>query len=86
MTGFFLWLVLRDVPFGEVAGVIADANLLLLFGLSIPSYVLVVYLRALRWKLLAAPVQAYSTGVLFRATAVGFMANNVFPPGVPHLN
>jgi len=79
VTGFFLWLVMRDVPFSEVARVIADANLVLLFGLSVPSYVLVVYLRALRWKHLTAPVQAYSTGVLFRATAVGFMANNIFP-------
>ena len=71
--------MLRDVPFSEVARVIADANLVLLFGLSVPAYVLVVYLRALRWKHLTAPVHAYPTGVLFRATAVGFMANNIFP-------
>jgi uncharacterized protein (TIRG00374 family) len=70
---------MRDVPFSEVARVISQANLVLLFGLSIPAYVLVVYLRALRWKHLTAPVHGYSTGVLFRATAVGFMANNVFP-------
>jgi uncharacterized protein (TIRG00374 family) len=79
VTAFFLWLVMRDVPFSEVARVIADANLVLLFGLSIPAYVLVIYLRALRWKHLTAPVHEYSTGVLFRATAVGFMANNIFP-------
>jgi uncharacterized protein (TIRG00374 family) len=74
-----LWLVLRDVPFSEVARIIAQSNLVLLFGLSLPAYVLVVYLRALRWKHLTAPVESYSTGMLFRATAVGFMANNVFP-------
>jgi uncharacterized protein (TIRG00374 family) len=79
VTGFFLWLVMRDVPFNEVARVIAGANLGLLFGLSVPAYVLVIYLRALRWKHLTAPVEAYSTDVLFRATAVGFMANNIFP-------
>jgi hypothetical protein len=33
----------------------------------------------LRWKHLAAPVQPFATGPLFRATAVGFMANNIFP-------
>jgi len=72
-------LVLRDAPFAEVARVIAQANWVLLLGLSIPAYVLVVYLRALRWKELTAPIHAYSTGQLFRATAVGFMANNIFP-------
>lgn len=79
MTAFFLWLVLRDAPFAEVARVIADANWPLLLTLSIPAYVLVIYLRALRWKHLAAPIQSYGTGELFRATAVGFMANNIFP-------
>lgn len=57
----------------------ARTNLLLLFGASVPSYVLIVYLRALRWKHLASSIQPYGTGPLFRATAVGFMANNVFP-------
>jgi uncharacterized protein (TIRG00374 family) len=79
VTAFFLWLVLRDVPFGEVARVIARANWVLLLTLSIPAYVLVIYLRALRWKHLTVPIQPFATGALFRATAVGFMANNVFP-------
>jgi uncharacterized protein (TIRG00374 family) len=79
VTGFFLWLVLRDAPFGEVARVIARADWLVLVGFSVPAYILVVYLRALRWKQLTATVKPFATGPLFRATAVGFMANNVFP-------
>jgi uncharacterized protein (TIRG00374 family) len=79
VTVFFLWLVLRDAPFAEVARVIAEANLVLLLAWSIPAYVLVVYLRALRWKHLTAAIQPYGAGPLFRATALGFMANNVFP-------
>ena len=79
MTAFFLWLVLRDAPFAEVGRVIAEANWPLLLALSIPAYVLVIYLRALRWKHLAAPIRSYGVGELFRATAVGFMANNIFP-------
>jgi uncharacterized protein (TIRG00374 family) len=79
VSAFFLWLVLRDAPFGEVARVMARANLTLLFAASIPSYVLVVYLRALRWKHLTAGIRPYGTGALFRASAVGFMTNNVFP-------
>jgi hypothetical protein len=79
VTAFFLWLVLRDAPFAEVTRVIARANWVLLVGLSVPAYILVVYLRALRWKHLTATVEPFTTGQLFRATAVGFMANNVFP-------
>jgi len=79
VTAFFLWLVLRDTPFAEVARVIAGTNWVLLLGVSLPAYLLVVYLRALRWKHLTAAVAPYAVGPLFRATAVGFMANNVFP-------
>jgi len=79
VTAFFLWLVLRDAPFGEVARVIASANWILLIGVSLPAYVLVILLRALRWKHLTATIQPFSVGPLFRATAVGFMANNIFP-------
>ena len=79
MTAFFVWLVLRDAPFAEVARVIARVNWLLLLAFSIPAYVLVIYLRALRWKHLTAPIGPFATGPLFRATAVGFMANNIFP-------
>jgi uncharacterized protein (TIRG00374 family) len=79
VTAFFLWLVLRDAPFDEVARVIAQANWVLLLALSVPAYVLVIFLRALRWRHLTAPIQSYTAGQLFRATAVGFMANNLFP-------
>lgn len=79
MTAFFLWLVLRDAPFREVARIIATANWALLVAISVPSYLLVVYLRAVRWKHLTATIGSYDTAALFRATAVGFMANNIFP-------
>jgi uncharacterized protein (TIRG00374 family) len=79
VTAFFGWWFLKDVPFAEVARVIARANWFLLLALSIPAYVLVIYLRALRWKHLTAPLGPFATGPLFRATAVGFMANNIFP-------
>jgi len=74
-----VWLVLKDAPFAEVARVIAHANWVLLLSVSVPAYVLIVWLRALRWRELAAPVRLYSSGDMFRASAVGFMANNVFP-------
>lgn len=58
---------------------IARANWLILLGFSIPSYFLCVYLRALRWRHFTDPIQPISTAALFRAVAIGFMANNIFP-------
>ena len=43
VTAVFLWLFLRDVPFREVAHVIAGTRWGVLLGLSIPAYVLAVY-------------------------------------------
>jgi uncharacterized protein (TIRG00374 family) len=79
VTAFFVWLVMRDVPFEDVARDIARADWWVLLGLSIPAYLLALYLRALRWRYLTDPIQPISRGPLFRAVAVGFMANNLFP-------
>ncbi len=79
VTAGSLWLVLRDVPFSEVVRAIARARWGVLLAISIPSYLLVQYLRALRWRYLTDPIRELSTGSLFRAVSVGFMANNVFP-------
>jgi uncharacterized protein (TIRG00374 family) len=79
VTAVSLWLALRGVDFHEVAGDMAQANWVLLLGVSIPAHILALYLRALRWRHLTDPIQPIGTGPLFRATAVGFMANNLIP-------
>lgn len=79
VTLFFVWLALRDVDFGVVARDVAQANWLLAFGLSVPAYVALLWLRALRWRHLTGPIQPIEPAPLFRAVCVGFMANNVFP-------
>jgi uncharacterized protein (TIRG00374 family) len=79
ITVVFIWLVIRDVDFALVVATIRDANWLLLVGLSLPSYLAVVQLRAMRWRHLTDPIQPIGLRPLFRATAVGFMANNIFP-------
>ena len=75
----FIWFVIRDVDFALVVATIRQANWLLLVGISVPSYLAIVQLRALRWRHLTNPVQPIGLRPLFRATAVGFMANNIFP-------
>jgi hypothetical protein len=74
-----MWLVVRDVDFRLVVRTISSANWLLLLGLSVPAYVITVYLRALRWRHLTNPIKPIPASTLFRAVAVGFMANNIFP-------
>lgn len=79
VTLLCLWLVIRDVDFAEVTEAMARANWLLLLGGSVPAYLLALWLRALRWRYLTDPIQPIATPPLFRATAVGFMANNLIP-------
>jgi uncharacterized protein (TIRG00374 family) len=79
ITVVFGWFVIRDVDFGLVVATIREANWLLLVGLSVPSYLAVVQLRALRWRHLTDPIQPIGLRPLFRATAIGFMTNNIFP-------
>jgi uncharacterized protein (TIRG00374 family) len=79
ITVVTLWLALRDVDTGALARDLARADLPLLVGISVPAYLAVVWLRALRWRYLTDAVCPMTTGALFRATAVGFLANNVFP-------
>jgi uncharacterized protein (TIRG00374 family) len=79
ITAVFIWFVIRDVDFALVVATIGEANWLLLIGLSVPSYLAVVQLRAMRWRHLTDPIQPIGIRPLFRATVIGFMANNIFP-------
>jgi uncharacterized protein (TIRG00374 family) len=79
ITAVCLWLALRGVPFGEVWAAVRKANMLLLFGVSVPAYLLNIYFRALRWRYLTDPIAPMRTRSLFDAQAVGFAVNNLFP-------
>ncbi len=79
ITAVFIWFVIRDVDFALVVATIREANWFVLVGVSVPSYLAVVQLRAMRWRHLTDPIQPIGIPSLFRATAVGFMANNIFP-------
>ncbi len=74
-----IWLALRDVSFSEVASHMSKANLLLLFALSAPAHFIAIWVRALRWRHLIEAIEPVDRMPVFRATAVGFMANNIFP-------
>jgi uncharacterized protein (TIRG00374 family) len=79
VTVVCVWLALRDVSFGDVARDMAKARWGLLLAVAVPANIAAIWVRALRWRHLTDPIHPISTGPLFRATAVGFMANNVIP-------
>jgi hypothetical protein len=79
VTAVCVWLAMRGVSFQELAADMVRANWWILLAGSIPAHVLSLYLRALRWRHLTDPIQPIGTPPLFRATAVGFMANNLIP-------
>lgn len=82
VTVVLLWWVLADVAFGEVLANIRRGNFLLLFA-SVCVATFGFFIRALRWKVLLAPVcPDTSLKSRFAAVSIGFMANNVLPARV----
>lgn len=82
VTVFLLWWVLADVPFGEVLANIRRGNFVLLF-LSVFVATFGFFIRALRWKVLLAPVCANTRlRSRFAGVSIGFMGNNVLPARV----
>jgi uncharacterized membrane protein YbhN (UPF0104 family) len=79
VTAAALWFSFRDVDFAELGRQLARANWWLLLGGSLPCYLWSVHLRAQRWRVLARGVADVPTSAAFRATAVGFLVNNVLP-------
>jgi uncharacterized protein (TIRG00374 family) len=79
ITGVTVWLAVRGVSLSALAEDLSRANVALLLAYSVPCYLLGLYVRALRWRHLTDPVQSITTGPLLRATAIGFMVNNLVP-------
>jgi uncharacterized membrane protein YbhN (UPF0104 family) len=85
VTAVALWFSFRDVDFAELGRQLGRANWWLLLGASLPAYAWSVQLRAQRWRLLARGVADVPTAAAFRATAIGFLVNNVLPLRVGEL-
>jgi hypothetical protein len=79
VTALALWFAFRDVSFRELGAQLARANWWLLAGASLPAYAWATQLRAQRWRVLARGVVDVPASAAFRATAVGFLVNNVLP-------
>lgn len=81
ITVGLLWWAFKDVSWAELWQHVRDANVLLLIVAVIVG-TLVFPLRAFRWRPILDPVAPnLPYGPLWRATAIGFMANSVLPSG-----
>ncbi len=79
LSAFLLWYVFKDVEWAQVWDVLRDANVPLVVVAVIVS-TMIFPLRALRWRPILDPIApALPFGPLWRATAMGFMANSILP-------
>lgn len=82
VTLLALWWILREEDFGEIWATIREGDLLLL-GAAVAVATAGYVLRAMRWKVLLAPVaRDTSLRSRFAAVSIGFMANNLLPARV----
>jgi uncharacterized protein (TIRG00374 family) len=79
LSAVLLWLALRNVPLGDVARALREADLGL-FALCTVTATFIFPLRAIRWRSILAPVAGdIPFGPLWRSTAIGMMVNNLVP-------
>ncbi|HZF66875.1 MAG TPA: lysylphosphatidylglycerol synthase transmembrane domain-containing protein [Gemmatirosa sp.] len=79
LSALLLWWTLHGEPLGEVWLAIRHADWAL-WALSTVLATVIFPMRAIRWRLILAPVAAdVPYGPLWRATAIGMMANNLLP-------
>jgi len=79
LSAFLLWWTLHGEPLGEVWAAVRSADWRFWIAATVTA-TLTFPVRALRWRVILDPVAAgVPFGPLWRATAVGMMANNVLP-------
>lgn len=79
VSALAIWLAFRDVEVTKVARALAAADLWVAAPISLACYFAMLWVRALRWRHLAAGVGPLPLSPAYRATAIRFMVNNLFP-------
>lgn len=74
----FLWLALRGQDLGQVWRALGEADYRYLPP-ALLLYFAGVWVRALRWRHLLAPVRRLTAFALFPIVVIGYMANDVLP-------
>lgn len=77
VSGFFLWLALRQVDAKSLAGAFISVDFLFVLA-SAAALAVGLILRAVRWRVIAgAPLSAHS--IFSRATNIGALSNMLLP-------
>jgi uncharacterized membrane protein YbhN (UPF0104 family) len=79
VTALAVWWSFRGVDLRALGAALAGADLRVAAPGSLACYAASLWVRALRWRHLAAAVGELPHGVAYRATAIRFMGNNLFP-------
>lgn len=80
----FMYLFFRKIDLQEVWGSFRSVNYLYTLPIMLVN-IFCIWLRAVRWRTLLRPVKKVGLPELFQATAIGFMANNLFPARIGEL-
>ncbi len=70
---------LRGISFVEVGRAIGQADLVRLLGVAVPANILSLWARGFRWKYLGSHVAPITVTAAYRATAIGYLVNNLLP-------
>jgi uncharacterized protein (TIRG00374 family) len=83
-SALFVWLTLRGVEPDRLAEALGKAH----YGYAAPAALLaylIIWIRALRWRVLLLGIKTIRPASLFKATIIGFMANYLLPARVGEL-
>ena len=78
LSGIFLFFAFKKVDIASLEEVLKTVDYMVL----IPVIILTVFslwVRAWRWRFLLRPIKSIPMKSMFSTTAIGFMANNIFP-------
>jgi hypothetical protein len=78
VTAVCLYFAFRGTEWAEIREVLGRTRYGWVLAMAAVS-VVVVYFRALRWRVLLAGVERLPMGPLFSSTAIGFMSNMILP-------
>jgi uncharacterized protein (TIRG00374 family) len=78
LGALFLWLSVRKVHFGEMQATLQEAHYHYFLGM-LALNLAVIWIRAVRWRVLLQPVRDVPASRLLSPMCVGFMFNFIFP-------
>jgi uncharacterized protein (TIRG00374 family) len=78
ISAFFLYFFLRKIDWFEVWRILKSVHYFYLL-IAVSLYMLIIVLRAQRWRYLLLPLKKIKLSNVFSATIIGFMGNNIFP-------